>query len=151
MAQSPLNGITQPVDSEEEGRSPTTDRQWVIKQFCEMRCISFLSKLKSYYSILRRTNLLHSRVTIFSAITFASETYCIRGPFLQIQEYLLELEEKFPELCEVEQLGVTHEGRAIRIIRVMIFLYCLHADWSASSVHSAERPVSIVMVEGIAG
>jgi len=27
MAQSPLNGTTQPVDSEEEGRNPTTDRQ----------------------------------------------------------------------------------------------------------------------------
>jgi len=26
MAQSPLNGIAQPVEIEEEGRSPTTDR-----------------------------------------------------------------------------------------------------------------------------
>ena len=28
MAQSPLNGTTQPVDSEEDGQSPTTYRQW---------------------------------------------------------------------------------------------------------------------------
>ena len=28
MAQSPLNNTTQPVDIEEEGRSPTTDRLW---------------------------------------------------------------------------------------------------------------------------
>jgi len=32
MAQSPLNDTTQPVDSEEEGRSPTTDRQWLIEK-----------------------------------------------------------------------------------------------------------------------
>jgi len=32
MAQSPLNDTTQPVDSEEEGRSSTMDRQWVIKK-----------------------------------------------------------------------------------------------------------------------
>ena len=29
MAPSPLNGTTQPVVIEEEGRSPTTDRQWL--------------------------------------------------------------------------------------------------------------------------
>jgi len=29
MAQSPLNDTTQPVDSEEEGRSSTMDRQWL--------------------------------------------------------------------------------------------------------------------------
>ena len=32
MAQSPLNDTTQPVDSEEEGRSPTTDRGWLIEK-----------------------------------------------------------------------------------------------------------------------
>jgi len=32
MAQSPLNGSTQPVDIEVEGRSPTTDRQWLIEK-----------------------------------------------------------------------------------------------------------------------
>jgi len=32
MAQSPLNDTTQPVDSEEEGRSPTTDRRWLIEK-----------------------------------------------------------------------------------------------------------------------
>jgi len=31
MAHSPLNDTTQPVDSEEEGRSSTKDRQWLIK------------------------------------------------------------------------------------------------------------------------
>ena len=31
MAQSPLNGTTQPVDIEEEGWSPTMDRQWLKK------------------------------------------------------------------------------------------------------------------------
>jgi len=31
MAQSPLNDTTQPVDSEEEGRSPNTDRRWLIE------------------------------------------------------------------------------------------------------------------------
>jgi len=31
MAQFPLNGATQPVDSEEEGRSLTMDRQWLKK------------------------------------------------------------------------------------------------------------------------
>jgi len=30
MAQSPLNGTTQPLDSEEEGQSPTTDSRWLI-------------------------------------------------------------------------------------------------------------------------
>jgi len=30
MAQSPLNDTTQPVGNEEKGRSPTTDRQWLI-------------------------------------------------------------------------------------------------------------------------
>jgi len=29
MAQSLLNGTTQPVEIEEEGRSSTTDREWV--------------------------------------------------------------------------------------------------------------------------
>jgi len=29
MAESPLNGTTQPVDIEEEGLHPTTDRQWL--------------------------------------------------------------------------------------------------------------------------
>jgi len=29
MAPSPLNGTTQPADSEEEGRSPTIDRRWL--------------------------------------------------------------------------------------------------------------------------
>ena len=33
MAQSPLNGITQPVDIEEEGLRPTTDRQWLGNKF----------------------------------------------------------------------------------------------------------------------
>jgi len=32
MAQSPLNDTTQPVDSEEEGRSPTTDGRRLIKK-----------------------------------------------------------------------------------------------------------------------
>jgi len=32
MAQSPLSGITRPVDSEEGGWSPTTDRQWPEKK-----------------------------------------------------------------------------------------------------------------------
>ena len=32
MAQSPLNDTTQPVDSEEEGRSSTMDRQWLIEK-----------------------------------------------------------------------------------------------------------------------
>jgi len=32
IAQSPLNDTTQPVDSEEEGRSPTTDRRWLMKK-----------------------------------------------------------------------------------------------------------------------
>jgi len=32
MAQSPLNDTTQPVDSEEEGRSPTMDRRWLIEK-----------------------------------------------------------------------------------------------------------------------
>jgi len=31
MAQSPLNDTTQPVNNEEEGRSPTTDRRRVIE------------------------------------------------------------------------------------------------------------------------
>jgi len=34
LAQSPLNGTTQPVDSEEEGQSPTTDKWWLIKKIC---------------------------------------------------------------------------------------------------------------------
>jgi len=29
VAQSPLNGTTQPVDIEEEGQSPTTGRKWL--------------------------------------------------------------------------------------------------------------------------
>jgi len=29
IAQAPLNDTTQPVDSEEEGRSSTTDRKWL--------------------------------------------------------------------------------------------------------------------------
>jgi len=32
MAQSPLNDTTQPVDSEEEGRGPTTDKRWLIEK-----------------------------------------------------------------------------------------------------------------------
>ena len=32
MAQSPLNDTTQPVDSEEEGRSSTMDRRWLIEK-----------------------------------------------------------------------------------------------------------------------
>ena len=32
MAQSPLNYTTRPVDSEEEGRSSTMDRQWLIEK-----------------------------------------------------------------------------------------------------------------------
>jgi len=32
MAQSALNDATQPVDSEEEGQSPTTDRRWLIEK-----------------------------------------------------------------------------------------------------------------------
>jgi len=32
MAQSPLNNTTQPVNSEEEGRSPTTGRRWLIEK-----------------------------------------------------------------------------------------------------------------------
>jgi len=32
MAQSPLNDTTQPVDGEEEDRSLTTDRQWLIEK-----------------------------------------------------------------------------------------------------------------------
>ena len=32
MAQSPLDDTTQPVDSEEEGRSLTTDRRWLMKK-----------------------------------------------------------------------------------------------------------------------
>jgi len=32
MAQSPLNDTTQPVDSEEEGRNSTMDRQWLIEK-----------------------------------------------------------------------------------------------------------------------
>jgi len=31
-AQSPLNGTTQPVEIEEEGQSPTTDRRWLIEK-----------------------------------------------------------------------------------------------------------------------
>jgi len=31
-----LNDTTQPVDSEEEGRSPTTDRQWLIKKYISL-------------------------------------------------------------------------------------------------------------------
>jgi len=32
MAQSPLKDTTQPVDSEEEGRSSTMDRRWLIER-----------------------------------------------------------------------------------------------------------------------
>jgi len=32
MAQSRLNNTTKPVDSKEEGRSPTTDRRWLIEK-----------------------------------------------------------------------------------------------------------------------
>jgi len=32
MVQSPLNDTIQPVDSEEKGRSPTTDRRWLIEK-----------------------------------------------------------------------------------------------------------------------
>jgi len=32
MAQSPLNDTTQSVDSEEEGRSPIMNRQWLIER-----------------------------------------------------------------------------------------------------------------------
>jgi len=32
MAQSPLNDTTQPVDSEEEGRTPTTGRRWLMEK-----------------------------------------------------------------------------------------------------------------------
>jgi len=32
MAQSPLNDTPQPVDSEEEGRSSTMDRRWLIEK-----------------------------------------------------------------------------------------------------------------------
>jgi len=32
MAQSPLNGTTQPVDIEEEGLRPTMDREWLNKK-----------------------------------------------------------------------------------------------------------------------
>jgi len=32
MAQSPLNDTTPPVDSEEEGRSSTMNRQWLIEK-----------------------------------------------------------------------------------------------------------------------
>jgi len=35
IAQSPLNDTTQPVGSEEEGRSPTKDRRWLIEQNTE--------------------------------------------------------------------------------------------------------------------
>jgi len=32
IAQSPFNDTTQPVDSEEKGRSPTTDRRWLTEK-----------------------------------------------------------------------------------------------------------------------
>jgi len=32
MAQSPLKDTTQPVDSEEEGRSSTMDKRWLIEK-----------------------------------------------------------------------------------------------------------------------
>jgi len=32
MAPSPLKDTTQPVDNEEEGRTPTTGRQWLQKK-----------------------------------------------------------------------------------------------------------------------
>jgi len=32
MAQSPLNDTTQPVDSEEEDRRSTMDRQWLMEK-----------------------------------------------------------------------------------------------------------------------
>jgi len=38
MAQSPLKDTTQPVDSEEEGRSSTMDRQWLIEKELIMPC-----------------------------------------------------------------------------------------------------------------
>jgi len=33
MAQSPLNGTTQPIDIEKEGRSPTMDRWWLKEYY----------------------------------------------------------------------------------------------------------------------
>ena len=33
-----LNGTTRPVDMEEEGRSPTTDRRWLKKTFNQKVC-----------------------------------------------------------------------------------------------------------------
>jgi len=43
MAQSPLNDTTQPVDSEQEGQSPTIDKQWLKKEYHTI----FLHYLKS--------------------------------------------------------------------------------------------------------
>jgi len=38
MAQSPLNDTTHPVDSEEEGRSSTMDRRWLIEKIIYRIC-----------------------------------------------------------------------------------------------------------------
>jgi len=44
MAQFPLNGTTQPMDSKDEGRSSTINRQWWKKQLATMkRLLTFLA------------------------------------------------------------------------------------------------------------
>jgi len=46
MAQSPLKDTTQPVDSEEEGRSSTMDRRWLIEKKTKNReCIIQVEKI----------------------------------------------------------------------------------------------------------
>jgi len=45
MAQSPLNDTTQPVDSEEEGRNSTMDRQWLIEK---KPCIYLLNNVEGF-------------------------------------------------------------------------------------------------------
>ena len=50
MAQSPLDGTTQPVDSEEEGRSPTTDRRWLIEKNADYNDDNNINN--SYYFII---------------------------------------------------------------------------------------------------
>ena len=67
MAQSPLIGTTQPVEIEEEGRSPTTDKHWLRyrKQqqkhhytngsFSEWFIVHPIKKITLYTSVLSLT------------------------------------------------------------------------------------------------
>ena len=58
-----LNDTTQPVDREEEGRSPTTDRQWLIER---KTCQTYILILMQYWNFVFAVVLLGHLAIPFS-------------------------------------------------------------------------------------